>query len=72
MQDHELKQTQQQLTKAVTQNELLKKKLNSFSKLKKQQEEIYNTWCRQDAGLREYLYKKLLRMHRNQNKSICR
>jgi len=48
MQDHELKQTQQQLTKAVTQNELLKKELNSFSKLKKQQEEIYNTWCRQD------------------------
>ena len=38
MQDLELKQTQQQLTKAVTQNDLLKKELNAFSKLKKQQE----------------------------------
>lgn len=47
MQDHELKQTQQQLMKVVTQNDLLKKELNAFSKLKKQQEEIYNKWCRQ-------------------------
>ena len=49
MQDRELKQTQQQLTKAVAQSDLLRKELDAaLYKLGKQQEEIDNLWGKQD------------------------
>ena len=49
MQDRELKQTQQQLTKAVAQSDLLKKELDAaLYKLGKQQEEIDNLWAKQE------------------------
>ena len=49
MQDRELKQTQQQLTNVVTQSDLLRKELDAaHSKLRKQQEEIDNMWCKPD------------------------
>ena len=64
MQDRELKQTQQQLTKAdVPQSDLLKKELDAaLYKLGKQQEEIDNLWGKQD-DLEQYSRKNSLELH---------
>jgi len=63
MQDRELKQTQQQLTNVVAQSDLLRKELDAaHSKLRKQQEEIDNMWCKQD-DLEQYSRKNSLELH---------
>ena len=63
VQDRELKQTQQQLAKAVAQSELLKKELDAaLSKFRKQQEEIDSIWCKQD-DLEQYSRKNTLELH---------
>ena len=63
VQDRELKQTQQQLTKAVAQTELLKKELDAaLSKLGKQQEDIDRMWWKQD-DLEQYSCKNSLELH---------
>ena len=63
MQDRELKQTQQQLTKAVAQSDLLRKELDAaLYKLGKQQEEIDNLWGKQD-DLEQYSRKNSLELH---------
>ena len=63
VQDRELKQTQQQLTKAVAQSELLKKELDAaLSKLGKQQEDIDRMWWKQD-DLEQYSHKNSLELH---------
>ena len=63
VQDPELKQTQQQLTKAVAQSELLKKELDAaLSKLGKQQEDIDRMWWKQD-DLEQYSLKNSLELH---------
>ena len=63
VQDRELKQTQQQLAKAVAQSELLKKELDAaLSKFRKQQEEIDSIWCKQD-DLEQYSRKNSLELH---------
>ena len=63
VQERELKQTQQQLAKAVAQSELLKKELDAaLSKLRKQQEEIDSIWCKQD-DLEQYSRKNSLELH---------
>lgn len=60
MQDRELKQTQQQLTNVVAQSDLLRKELDAaHSKLRKQQVEIDNMWCKQD-DLEQYSRKNSL------------
>ena len=63
MQDRELKQTQQQLTKAVAQSDLLRKELDAaIYKLGKQQEEIDNLWGKQ-GDLEQYSRKNSLELH---------
>ena len=63
VQDQELKQSQQQLAKAVAQSELLKEELDAaLSKFRKQQEEIYSIWCKQD-DLEQYSRKNSLELH---------
>ena len=63
MQGRELKQTQQQLTKAVAQSDLLKKELDAaLYKLRKQQEESDNLWGKQD-DLEQYSRKNSLELH---------
>ena len=63
VQDRELKQTQQQLTKAVAQSESLKKELDAaLSKLGKQQEDIDRMWWKQD-DVEQYSRKNSLELH---------
>jgi len=63
VQDRELKQTQQQLTKAIAQSELLRKELDAaLSKLGKQEEEIDSMWLKQD-DLEQYSRKDSLELH---------
>ena len=63
IQDRELKQTQQQLTKAVARSDLLRKELDAaLSKFGKQQEEIDSLWYKQD-DLEQYSCKNSLELH---------